>query len=318
MIPIDSKAQALLDARNALGNPAYRTMTVEAVRAMTIQQSAALNKRKIPLPGVDDRTIPGPGVALPVRIYTPEGVGPFPVIVFFHGGGFVICDLDTHDALARALCRTAGAVVLSVDYRLAPEHKFPAAVDDAVAATRWAMEHADASGGDPSRVVVAGDSAGGCLATVACLRLRDEGGPLPRGQALLYPITTCHPDTTPSYRAFGDGYGLTRDSMLWFLDHDLPNPRFADDPWASPLLAPDLAGLPPALVVTAGYDLLRDEADRYAARLRDAGVSTTVIPYEGMIHGFLRYVGILDQARQGVEEVARWLGELWTPGDRVR
>jgi acetyl esterase len=317
-MPLDPKAQALLDARNALGNPPYRTMTVEAVRAMTIQQSAALNKRKIPLPGVDDRTIPGPAGPLPVRVYTPEGTGPFPVVVFFHGGGFVICDLDTHDALARALCRASGSIVLSVDYRLAPEHKFPAAVDDAVAATRWAMEHADAIGGDPSRVVVAGDSAGGCLATVACFRLRDEGGPLPRGQALLYPITTCHLDTTPSYRTFGDGYGLTRDSMLWFLGHYLPDPGLADDPSASPLLARDLRGLPPALIVTAGYDLLRDEADLYAARLLDAGVPTTVIPFDGMIHGFVRYVGILDQARQGIDAVARWLGELWTPGDRVR
>ena len=309
-MPLDPKAQALLDARNALGNPAYKTMTVEAVRAMTIQQSAALNKRKIPLPGVENRTIPGPAGPVRVRVYTPEGVGPFPVVVFFHGGGFVICDLDTHDALARALCRTSGAVVISVDYRLAPEHKFPAAVDDAVAATRWAMDQADAIGGDPSRVVVAGDSAGGNLATVACLRLRDEGGPLPKGQALLYPITTCHPDTTPSYRLYADGYGLTRASMLWFVGHYLPDPALADDPSASPLLAHDLRGLPPALVMTAEYDLLRDEADLYAARLRDAGVPTAVIPFPGMIHGFLRYVGILDHAQRGIDVVARWMREL--------
>ncbi len=315
-MPLDPKAQTLLDARRTLGDPPYRTMTVQAVRAMTIQQSAALHKRKAAVADVGHVTIPGPGGPLTVRVYTPEGPGPFPVVVYFHGGGFVICDLDTHDGLCRALCKASGSVVASVDYRLAPEHPFPAAVDDAEAATRWALEHADEIGGDPSRVVVAGDSAGGCLATVACLRLRDAGGPLPRGQALLYPITTCHADTTPSYRTYPDGYGLTRDSMLWFLDHYLPDPALADNPSASPLLAPDLSGLPPTLVMTAEYDLLRDEADRFAHRLRDAGVPTTAIHFDGMIHGFLRYVGILDQAQRGIDAVAEWLGELWTPIDR--
>lgn len=315
-MPIDPKAQALLDARNALGNPAYRTMTVEAVRAMTIQQSVALNKRKIPVAGVADRTIPGPGGPLRVRVYTPEGPGPFPLVVYFHGGGFVICDLDTHDGLCRALCKASGSVVASVDYRLAPEHKFPAAVDDAEAATRWALAHAPEIGGDPSRVVVAGDSAGGSLATSACLRLRDAGDPLPVGQALLYPITTCHLDTTPSYRSYSDGYGLTRDSMLWFVSHYLPDPALADDPFASPLLARDLSGLPPALVVTAEYDLLRDEAARYADRLRASGVPTKTIHYDGMIHGFLRYVGILDQSQRGIDAVADWLKGPWASDDR--
>jgi acetyl esterase len=309
-MPLDPKAQALLDARNALGNPAYRTMTVEAARAMTIQQSVALNKRKLPVADVRPLTIPGPGGPLRVRVYTPEGAGPFPVVVYFHGGGFVICDLDTHDGLCRALCKASGCVVASVDYRLAPEHPFPAAVDDAEAATRWALAHAPEIGGDPARVVVAGDSAGGSLATAACLRLRDSGGPLPVGQALLYPITTCHPDTTPSYRDFADGYGLTRDSMFWFLGHYLAEASQADDPGASPLLASDLTGLPPALVLSAEYDLLRDEAELYTDRLRAAGVPVSAIRYDGMIHGFLRYIGILDQSRQGVDAVARWLGSV--------
>ncbi len=310
-MPLDPKAQALLDARTALGNPAYKTMTVDAVRAMTIQQSVALNKRKPPVAEVAQRTIAGPGGPLRVRVYTPEGAAPFPVVVYFHGGGFVICDLDTHDVLCRALCQASGCVVASVDYRLAPEHPFPAAADDAEAATRWALQHAAEIGGDPTRVVVAGDSAGGCLATAACLRIRHSGGPLPVGQVLLYPITTCHPDTTPSYRDFADGYGLTRASMLWFLGHYLPDASHADDPYASPLLAPDLSRLPPALIVTAEYDLLRDEADHYADRLHAAGVPVSSIRYDGMIHGFLRYVGILDQSRQGIEKVAEWLGDLW-------
>ncbi len=162
---------------------------------------------------------------------------------------------------------------------------------------------------------MAGDSAGGCLATAACLRLRDSGGPMPTAQVLLYPITTCHPDTTPSYRDFADGYGLTRDSMFWFLGHYLAEASHADDPHASPLLARDLSGLPPALVVTAEYDLLRDEAESYAERLRDAGVPVSLIRYDGMIHGFLRYVGILDQSREGVDAVAEWLRGVVGPRD---
>jgi acetyl esterase len=314
-MPLDPKAQALLDARSALGNPPYRTMTVAAARAMTIQQSAALNKRRVAVADVADRTIPGPAGPLRARVYTPAGDGPFPLVVYFHGGGFVICDLGTHDGLCRALCKASGCVVLSVDYRLAPEHPFPAPALDAEAATLWALEHAPEVGGDPSRVAVAGDSAGGCLAAVACLRLRDAGQPLPRGQALLYPITTCHPDTTPSYRSFASGYGLTRDSMLWFLSHYLPDPAHADDPSASPLLAHDLTGLPPALVITAEYDLLRDEAARFADRLRASGVPTKTLHVDGMIHGFLRYVGILDQAQRGIDAVAGWLGGLWQRQD---
>jgi acetyl esterase len=313
-MPIDPKAQALLDARNALGNPAYRTMTVEAARTMTIQQSTGLNKRRAAVAAVTETSFSGPGGPLRVRVYRPEGAGPFPTIVYFHGGGFVLCDLDTHDGLCRALCKASGSVVASVDYRLAPEHPFPAAIDDAHAATRWAMANASSLGGDPSRVVVAGDSAGGCLAAVACLRLRDEGGPPPRGQALLYPITLCRLDSTPSYHTYAQGYGLTRDSMLWFLDHYLPDRSFADDPFASPLLARDLSGLPPALVITAEYDLLRDEGEHFADRLRAAGVATTSIRYDGMIHGFLRYVGILDQSREGIDAVAEWLRDLWDEG----
>jgi acetyl esterase len=309
-MPLDAKAQTLLDARHALGGRPIDTLSVADARAQTIQQSAPLNKRPTPVAAVLDRTIPGPGGELPVRIYRPAGQGPFPTVVYFHGGGFVICNVDTHDGLCRALCDASGHQVVSVDYRLAPEHKFPAAINDVHAATRWVFDHGPEIDSDPARIFVAGDSAGGCLATAVCTRFRDEGGPTPIGQVLIYPITTLHLDTTPSYAEFADGYGLTRGMMLWFLTHYLADPSQANDPLASPLLAHDLSGLPPALIFTAEYDPLRDEAEQYAARLSAAGVPTALVRYDGMFHGFFRYVGLLDQALEGIVEMSGWLKEI--------
>jgi acetyl esterase len=306
-MPLDPKAQTLLDARHALGGRPIETLSVADARAQTIQQSAPLNKRPIAVAAVLNQTIPGPGGDLSVRIYRPEGRGPFPTVVYFHGGGFVICNLDTHDGLCRALCDASGHQLVSVDYRLAPEHKFPAAINDAHAATRWVFDHAAEIDADPVRISLAGDSAGGCLAAVVCIRLRDEGGPTPCGQVLIYPITTLRLDTTPSYAEFADGYGLTRAGMHWFLSHYLADPSEANDPSGSPLLAPDLSGLPPALIYTAEYDPLRDEAEQYAARLAESGVPTVLTRQEGMFHGYFRYVGLLDQARVGIDEVSRWL-----------
>jgi acetyl esterase len=313
-MPLDAKAQTLIDARRALGGRPIETLSVADARAQTIQQSAPLNKRPTPVASVLNRTIPGPGGELPVRIYRPEGSGPFPTVVYFHGGGFVICNLDTHDGLCRALCDASRHQVVSVDYRLAPEHKFPAAINDAHAATRWVFEHAAEIDADPARICVAGDSAGGYLATSACIRLRDEGGPMPRGQVLVYPITTLHLDTTPSYAEFADGYGLTRAMMVWFLAHYLVDPSAANDPLGSPLLVPNLSGLPPALIFTAEYDPLRDEAEQYAARLAESGVPTVLSRKSGMFHGYLRYVGLLDQARDGIEEVSSWLEDQYGHG----
>jgi acetyl esterase len=306
-MPLDLKAKVMLGLWNALGTPPYRSMTVEEVRAGRLQRGAHLSIAIVPVAEVSDRTIPGPVEPIPIRIYRPEGSGPFPIVVFFHGGGFTICNIETHDPICRALSDASGSVVISVDYRLAPEHKFPAAPDDSLAATRWAAEHASTLDGDPARLFVAGDSAGGTLATVTALRIRDEGGPALLGQILLYPVVDSHNDPLPSYFDNAEGYGLTSDTMDWFTEQYLVTPADASHPHAFPLHHADLHGLPPALVLTAEYDPLRDEGELYAERLASAGVSTILSRYDGMIHGFIGYLGLFDQAMLAVEEVAEWI-----------
>jgi acetyl esterase len=231
-----------------------------------------------------------------VRIYWPEGRSPAPLVVFFHGGGFVLCSLDTHDELCRALCRESGAVLVSVDYRLAPEAPYPAAADDCYAALAWAVSHAAELGADPTRVAVAGDSAGGNLAAATALRARDLGGPALRHQCLIYPVTDCRFDT-PSYIENAEGYFLTAETMRWFWSHYLQDMGRAAEPYASPLRAPSLAGLPPALVITAEYDPLRDEGEHYAQALSAAGVPTTFRRYDGMIHGFVTLAEVFEDGR---------------------
>jgi acetyl esterase len=242
-----------------------------------------------------------------LRIYIPNSPGPYPPLVFFHGSGFVLCSLDTHDGMCRNLCAGAGCLVASVDYRLASEHKFPAAVDDCVFATGWAAEHATELNADAARIIVAGDSAGGTLAAATTLRLRDEGGPSLCGQLLLYPVTDYHTPGTPSYEANAEGFGLTRDTMKWFWSHYLSSPSEASNPYAAPLRARDLSGLPPALVVTAEYHPLRDEGERYAERLRGASVRTVLSRFDGMNHGFLFWVGLVDKANDAMAEACTWL-----------
>jgi acetyl esterase len=209
--------------------------------------------------------------------------------------------------MCRNLCASAGCVVASVDYRLAPEHKFPAGIEDCLQATRWAAAHAAELGADASRVAVAGDSAGANMAAVTAIRVRDEGGPTLCGQLLLYPVTDYHTPGTPSYTANAAGYGLTRDTMKWFWDHYLSDPSEGAHPHASPLRAPHLSGLPPALVITAEYDPLRDEGELYAEKLRAAGVPTTLIRYDGVNHGFMFWVGVVDKAGAAMNEACEWL-----------
>jgi acetyl esterase len=306
-MPLHPKVQALLAAQRLSGAPPAHTLSPEQARADMRAQVANVSGPIATVARVDDREVPGPAGPVPVRIYTPEGAGPFAGIVYFHGGGFVVGDLDTHDPLCRQIASRLGAVVCAVHYRRAPEHPFPAAPDDALAATTWFLAHAAGLGADPARLYVLGDSAGGTLATVTALALRGRPGPRLRGQVLIYPIADHADAGSPSYETFAEGYGLTRDGMRWFLRHYVADPADATDPRVSPLRMPDLSGLPPAFVVTAEYDVLRDEGERYAARLREDGVDVTFARAEGLHHGFIRLFGILDEPGQWLDRVADWM-----------
>lgn len=308
-MPVDPQIQLLLNLRATL--PPMHTLSVEEARAQ--MAARAIPGLRIPeVASVVNRDMQGPGGSLPLRIYTPEGTGPFPLVVFFHGSGFVVCSLDTHDPMCRNLCAGAGCVVVSVDYRLAPEHKFPAAPDDSLAATRWAVDNAGALNADPSRVVVAGDSAGGNLAAVTALRIRDEGGPKLAGQLLIYPVTDYYDPGTPSMTENAEGYGLTRKGMEWFWNHYLADPSQAAHPHASPIKANDLSRLPPAFVISAEYDPLRDEAEYYADALTRAGVETKMRRWDGMNHGFFFFPGIVDKASAALDDSCEWLKGIFS------
>ncbi|MBV9545892.1 MAG: alpha/beta hydrolase [Chloroflexi bacterium] len=307
-MPLDPQAQALIDA--AVGLPATETLTPEEARAGHRERAKLTSGVPQDVAQVRDARIAGPAGEIPIRIYVPEGSAPFPCLVFFHGGGWVTGDLDTHDVLTRALANGAGAVVVAVDYRLAPEHKFPAAIDDAVAATRWVADQATELGIDPSRIAVGGDSAGGNLAAAAALALRHEGGPQLVYQLLIYPVIDYNFDT-PSYLENAEGYRLTRAGMQYYWAHYLSEAAHADDHRASPLRAETHTELPPALVITAEYDPLRDEGRAYADRLRDAGVPVIYREYPGMIHGFVTQAGVLDAGRRALDEINENLREAF-------
>jgi acetyl esterase len=309
-MPVDPQIRALLD--KAAGAPATHTLPVAAARAQ-FEARTALLARPADIAGVREATIEGAGGPLRLRLYTPHGSGRLPLLVFYHGSGFVLCSLDTHDGMCRNLCAGAGCVVASVDYRLAPEHKFPDGLDDCLQATRWAAAHAGELGADASRIAIGGDSAGGNLAAVVALRLRDEGGPVVCGQLLVYPVTDYHTPGTPSYAENAEGYGLTRATMEWFWGHYLKDVSDAAHPFASPLRAPDLGRLPPALVMTAEYDPLRDEGERYAERLRAAGVPVRLVRYDGVNHGFLSWVGVVDKAGAAMSDACAWLRGVYAP-----
>jgi acetyl esterase len=298
-MPLDPQAKALLDALPPM--PDFSTLDLALVRAGMEAGPFAAGDPPPEVARVEDRTIPGPAGDLKLRVYTPEGAGPFGGLVFFHGGGFVLCSLDSHDGQCRSLAHEAGVVVVSVDYRLAPEHPYPAAPEDCHAATKWVAEHAADFGIDPARLAIGGDSAGGNLTAVTALMARDRGGPPLRFQLLVYPVTDRCFDTA-SYRENAEGYFLTAGMMRWFWDHYLCDPAHADDAYASPLRAKDLSGLPPALCITAEFDPLRDEGEAYAARLRGAGVEATTSRYDGMFHGFFGMAGVLDQGRRAIAE----------------
>ena len=306
-MPVHPEAQQLLDALREAGLPPFESMTVPQAREAT--------KGFLDLQGepeeiaVDNRTVPGPAGDIPVRIYTPDGSGERPLIVYYHGGGWVIGELDTVDRPLRSLANRTGAVVVSVDYRLAPEHRYPAAFDDCYAATVWAAEHAAELGADPARVVVAGDSAGGNLAAAVALAARDRGGPPLAGQLLIYPVTDFD-FGTQSYADNGEGLLLQRATMQWFWAHYLGAQDLGKDPYLAPLRADSLGGLPPAFVMSSEFDPLRDEGEAYAARLRDAGVEVPARRYEGMLHGFLWTLGATPSGAVALDDLAQALRSM--------
>ena len=300
---LDPQVRKFLDRLAAANLPPLNEQTVESARSQMVLSTRFLG-RPPRVERVRDLKIPGPGGELAIRAITPDGAGaePLPVVAYYHGGGWVAGDLDSHEGVCRALANEAGAIVVSVDYRLAPEHPFPAAAEDAHAAAVWLASNAAEIGGDPARLAVCGDSAGGNLAAAASLMARDRGGPSIALQVLAYPITDFDLETE-SYLRFAEGFHLTRSDMAWYWDQYAPKIEDRRHPWASPMRAEDLSGLPPALVITAGHDVLRDEGASYAQRMRDSGVAVTLSCYEGMIHGFLRRYPFFDQGRVAIEEI---------------
>jgi acetyl esterase len=295
------QCKAFLDQIAAAGGrPLHELSPVEA-RANAMPPE--LGGPEQPVYKVENRRIPGDGGLIPLRIYYPFETAQLPALVYFHGGGFVLGGLDMPDRTCRALANASGCAVISVDYRLAPEHAFPAAADDAFAATSFVAEHAPDFGVDPSLLAVGGDSAGGNLATVVALRARDAGGPSIAFQLLIYPWVDFTDVDSPSMREYAADHFLTAEVMEWFANHYVPAPIDRRQPWVSPARA-NLAGLPPAFVLTAECDPLRDQGEAFARKLQDAGVQVTAKRYDGMFHPFFSLGGIIDGGRTAVEDAA--------------
>lgn len=295
---LDSKIALALEVQGPI--PEYRSLPLPELRSTFDQMAAKLPKLKEPLARVEDRTL---APDLRVRIYTPEGKGPFPLVVYYHGGGWVLGNLESHDDVCRSLARRSAAVVVSVDYPRAPEARYPKIMDDCETALRWASDHRGELNASPGGLIVAGDSAGGNLAAGLALRIRDHGGPVITYQLLIYPVTDRNFETT-SYHEFANGYGLTRANMQWFWDCYLNQEADAKNPEVVPLKTPDLKGLPPAFILSAEFDVLRDETEAFARRLKKAGVQVRLVRFLGMNHGFIRMGALYPQADRALSMLA--------------
>ncbi len=308
---LDPESQRLIDLMAAANRPAWHTLSPQQARDLYLSLRPGAQGPRPADVIVTDRTIPGPAGDLPVRLYRPKSADPdarLPALLYAHGGGWVFGNLDSHDVLCAQLAIEAGIAVLHVDYRLAPEARFPGAFDDVVAALQWLAANGASLGIDTERLAVGGDSAGGNLAAAVSIWARDHGGPKLRMQLLAYPVTDAVA-RTDSYRHFEDGYGLNAVTMEWFFDHYTPDKSARGDWRVSPLRATSLAGLPPALVVTAGYDPLRDEGRAYAWRLQKEGTQADLMEFGGMLHGFLSSPVLLHGARRGTSLCAAALRE---------
>jgi acetyl esterase len=305
-VTLDPQVKTMLDQVNGLGAPPMHTLPVHEARAFA-SGLAAMGLQAEEVAKVEDLSIPSPAGQLAVRIYGPGGRAPWPAVVYLHGSGWIYGDLEMSDALCRRLARVSGCVVVAPDYRLAPEHPYPAALDDVAATLDWVAAEASALGVDAGRVGIGGESAGANLAAAAALRARDLGGPPLAFQLLICPVLDARLDTA-SMAEFADGYLLTRDTMAWLWGLYLADAAQGEEPYASPARAEDLTGLPPALIVTAGYDPLRDEAEAYGARLEQAGVRAEIRRYGGMVHGFFTFAGVIEAATPAIDETARTMG----------
>jgi len=300
---LDPQARSFLDTIAGFGGPPLEQLPLAEARKVPLGL-IEFGGPEESMAEVQNRTVRGPSGPIPVRVYRPVKKETLPALMFFHGGGFVICNLDTHDRLCRSIAKASGCAVISVDYRLAPEHKYPAAVDDAFAATQYLAEHAAEFGIDPNGIAVGGDSAGGNLAAVVSLLARDRGGPKLKFQLLIYPLVDFN-DQSPSMQQFGQGdHFLSMEGMDWFKKSYLPSAEAAREPSASPINATDFRGLPPAMVITAECDPLRDQGEAYARKLEAAGVPVELKRYAGMIHPFLSLAGIIDAGKTAIADAA--------------
>jgi acetyl esterase len=308
-MPLDPQCQAIVDTAAERGS-VFDARTPQDARALYAASTQVFAPDTPAIQNIEDRTIPGPDGPVPVRVYTPQIARALPILVYFHGGGWVFGDLESHDAMCRIIAHEAGCLTVAVDYRLAPEHKFPAGLMDCIAATRWCASHGAEIGGDPARLAVGGDSAGGNLAAAVAQAARD-GGPALAFQWLIYPAVDFSADNA-SLRDNAEGYLLTKAAIEWTMAQYLDGPAAAKDPRASPGLADDLAGLPPALVQTAEFDPLRDEGKAYAEALKAAGVPTHYARYDGMVHGFMRMGALVDRAGEALSDGAEALKDAMT------
>lgn len=306
---LDYKTAIVMKLRDAFST--HRAPTAERMREEAVSRARILQGTPVGVAKIEEMRIPGPGGEIPIRVYWPSEDGPLPVLVFYHGGGWVIGDLDSSDRACRMLANKVPAAVVSVDYRLAPEHRFPAAVDDSYAALEWVFRNGDRLNVDSSRIAVGGGSAGGNLAAAVALMARDRAGPKLAYQVMFYPATNLFDLSTVSHRDFADGYGLTAEHIAFFRNAYLPEAVDRENPYASPLLAETHEGLPPAIVVTAGFDVLRDEGLAYAERLEAAGVPATSAHYPHMIHGFVTMDRLFAEAEDAIDAAVAGLSQAF-------
>ena len=309
---LDPQARQFMQLMADNGVKPVHTLTAAAARAAYLQRRSLSQPASESVAQTHDHTLTHNGVSLGIREYRPQGsqaAAVLPALLFFHGGGWTVGDLDTHDTVCRSLCNASGSAVFAVDYRLGPEAPFPAAYEDAIAAFAWLVQHAAQVHIDPARIAVGGDSAGGNIAAALCLGLHGQSAQ-PAFQLLIYPAVTMRPDT-PSYHRNGQGYMLTQDSMRWYTANYISQDHHADDWRASPLMAASHADLPPALVMTAGFDPLRDEGLMYADALSEAGVRTQYVCFERQIHGFITMGGVIDEAHTALALCGHALKRHW-------